>query len=135
MDVRNCRKCGKIFNYIGGQPICPSCKEALEGKFNEVKEYIRDNPKAGISKICEDCEVETGQLQQWIREERLVLSDDSPAGIPCEKCGTIIHSGKYCEKCKAELANGLSASISKPDANKPEPKKDTKSNPAMRFLK
>ena len=117
--------------------FCIECREETPYRIQRVlsKEYIRDNPKAGRSKICEDCEVETGQLQQWIREERLVLSDDSPAGVPCEKCGTIIHSGKYCEKCKAELANGLSASISKPDANKPEPKKDTKSNPAMRFLK
>ena len=135
MNVKNCRRCGKIFNYVGGQPICPACKEELEKKFNDVKNYIRENPQSNISKICEDCEVDTNQLQQWIREERLVLSSDSGEGIPCEKCGTIIYSGKYCEKCKAELANGLSASIAKSDAPKPEPKKDAKSSPAMRFLK
>lgn len=135
MNVRNCRKCGKIFNYIGGQPICPSCREDLEKKFDEVKNYIRENPKAGIPQICEECEVETSQLQQWIREERLVFSDDSPVGIPCEVCGTMIHTGKYCDKCKADLANGLSQSIAKPEAPKPEPKKDFRNNPAMRFLK
>ncbi|MCR5773762.1 MAG: flagellar protein [Lachnospiraceae bacterium] len=135
MNVKNCRKCGKIFNYIGGVPICPACKEDLEKKFNDVKNYIRENPKASIPKICEDCEVDTGQLQQWIREERLIFSDDSPVGIPCEKCGTMIHSGRYCEKCKAELANGLNASIAKPQAPVAEPKKDNRNNPAMRFLK
>lgn len=135
MDVKNCRKCGKLFNYLGGQPICPACKEELEKKFDQVKTYIRENPSASIPQICEECEVDTNQLQQWIREERLVLSSDSPVGIPCEKCGAMIHSGRYCEKCKAELANGLNASIARPEAPKPEPKKDARSNPAMRFLK
>ena len=135
MNVKNCRRCGKIFNYIGGQPICPTCREDIEKKFNTVKEYIRENPKASIPQICEECEVDTSQLQQWIREERLVFADDSPVGIPCEGCGTMIHTGKYCEKCKADLAKGLSQSIAKPDAPKPEPKKDLRNNPAMRFLK
>ena len=135
MNVKNCRRCGKIFNYIGGQPICPACREELEKKFDEVKNYIRENPASGIPQIAKDCEVDTNQIHQWIREERLVFADDSPVGIPCEKCGTIIHSGKYCEKCKAELANGLNASIAKPAAPKPEPKKPTTGNPAMRFLK
>ncbi len=135
MEVRNCRKCGRIFNYIGGMPICPACKEQTEKKFEIVKNYIRENPQAGIPDISKDCEVETSQIQQWIREERLVFADDSPVGIPCERCGAMIHSGKYCEKCKNELASGLSNSIAKPTAPKPEAKKSTRDNPAMRFLR
>ena len=30
MNVRNCRKCGKIFNYIAGPFVCPACREELE---------------------------------------------------------------------------------------------------------
>ena len=30
MNVRNCRKCGKLFNHVMGMPICPACKDALE---------------------------------------------------------------------------------------------------------
>lgn len=135
MEVKNCRKCGRIFNYIGGMPICPMCKENLEKKFEEVKNYIRENPQSGIPDISKDCEVETGQIQQWIREERLVFADDSPVGIPCERCGTMIHSGRYCDKCKNELASGLNNSIAKPQAPVNEPKKNTRDNPAMRFLR
>ena len=32
MDVRNCKKCGKLFNYVSGPMICPLCKEELEEK-------------------------------------------------------------------------------------------------------
>ena len=37
MEVRNCRKCGRIFNYVAGMPICPACRERIEEKFQEVK--------------------------------------------------------------------------------------------------
>ena len=135
MNVKNCRRCGRIFNYIGGQPICPSCREEIEKKFDTVKNYIRENPKVGIPAVCEACEVDSNQIQQWIREERLQLSAESPIGVPCENCGTLIRSGKYCEKCKNELANNLNSAIAKPQTAAPEPQKRTQGNPAMRFLK
>ena len=49
-DIRNCRICGKIFNYVMGPVVCPRCKEKLEEKFQEVKKYIRQ----GRVKINED---------------------------------------------------------------------------------
>ena len=84
MNVRNCRKCGKLFNYISGMPICPACKDLLEEKFQTVKKYIRENRLADIKEVAEACEVEVGQIQQWIREERLEFTEDSPVKIPCE---------------------------------------------------
>ena len=41
MNVRNCKKCGKLFNYVSGAPVCPACKDALEKKFQEVKNMYR----------------------------------------------------------------------------------------------
>ena len=32
MNVRNCRKCGAIFNYVMGPIMCPACRDALEAK-------------------------------------------------------------------------------------------------------
>ena len=43
MDVRNCKKCGKLFNFTG-EPLCPACAKELESKFFEVRTYIYDNP-------------------------------------------------------------------------------------------
>ena len=42
MNVRNCRKCGKIFNYVSGLPICPACRDEAEKKFQVVKKFIRE---------------------------------------------------------------------------------------------
>ena len=71
MNVRNCKKCGRIFNYVSGMPICMQCKEKLEEKFQEVKKYIQENRHASIPQVSEACEVSTNQIQQWLREERL----------------------------------------------------------------
>lgn len=103
MEVKTCKHCKKLFNYLGGPPICSGCKDKLEAKFVEVKEYVRDNPKVGINEVSEAMEVSTNQIRRWIREERLCFSEDSGVGIDCESCGKIIRSGRYCEACKAKL--------------------------------
>lgn len=134
MNVRNCKKCGRLFNYVSGMPICPSCREAVEKKFQEVKDYIRENKNAGITEVAEACEVEVRQIKQWVREERLEFSADSPVGIDCELCGTMIRSGRFCDKCKSGMINELDKAIDKPKVKVENKKKDQKENPKMRFL-
>lgn len=134
MNVRNCRKCGKLYNYVPGPPICPACREALEQKFQEVKEYVRANKIASIPEVAEACDVTQSQIQQWLREERLELAEGSGIALLCEKCGVSIITGRFCEQCKANMANELGNSIRKPEMPKPEHKKDTRENPKMRFL-
>lgn len=133
MNVRNCKKCGKLFNYMAGLPICPACKEMAEKKFQEVKKYIRENPRADIQEVAENCEVEVSQIQQWIREERLEFTDDSPIKLPCEGCGAMINSGKYCDRCKNTMAKNLSNAIERPKTIQEPVKKQTHEN-KMRFL-
>lgn len=136
MNVRNCRKCGRLFNYLSGPPICQNCKDSMEETFQKTKEFIRENRNANIQEVSEACEVEINQIKQWIREERLEFSDDSAIGLDCEKCGAIIRSGRFCEKCKAEMVNTLSSTLPKPKVKSAEPamkpKRDEKGK--MRFL-
>lgn len=109
MNVRNCRSCGKLFNYIGGQPICPSCKEELEEKFQKAKKYIQEHNGANIMEVARECEVEEIQVRQWVREERLVFDTESGIGIYCAQCGVAIGSGRFCDKCKISVINELTA--------------------------
>ena len=133
MEVRNCRNCGRLFNYHGGMNICPACRDEVEKKFQDVKEYIRENPRANIQETAEANDVSTSQIKQWIREERLQFADDSPVGIECEICGATIKTGKYCESCKNNTAAALAKSIEKPkmpEAPREKPKRENR----MRFL-
>lgn len=108
MDVKNCRGCGRLFNYIGGgYLLCPACIDSLEAKFANVKKYIQENPHATIPEISANNEVTPGQIERWVREERLTFSDDSPIGLECESCGVTIKTGRYCAACKDNLQKGL----------------------------
>ncbi len=132
MDVRNCKSCGKLFNYMGGKPICDDCKRALENKFQEVKEYVRNNPNASIGQVAEDMEVSVKQIKEWVKQDRLVLSEATVDGVLCEHCGRPIRSGRYCEKCKAALTNSLQKAITKPVPEEKTVSRDERDK--MRFL-
>ena len=135
MDVRNCKKCGKLFNHAIGPVICPLCKDQLEEKFQEVKKYIRDHPGCGIAEVSDECEVSQQQIKQWLRDERLQFSEDSPVGLNCENCNAMIRSGRFCDKCKLEMTHSLQnmyKSEHKPVEH--EKPKDYKDNARMRYL-
>jgi methionyl-tRNA synthetase len=111
-----------------------ACREELEAKFQEVKAYIREHKGVGINEVAEACDVDPQQITQWLREDRLEVTEDSAVTLQCESCGATIRSGRYCENCKNSLTKGLNAIV---NANKPAApvmKKNTKDAPKMRFL-
>ena len=132
MDVQNCRECGRLFNYLGGQRLCPGCKAKLEDKFQEVKKYIYENKDASISEVSEANDVSVQQIKQWVREERLSFSKDSAVGIECESCGVMIHTGRFCDACKKQIAANLGAMYSKKTVETPQ--RNSRENARMRFL-
>ena len=136
MNVRNCRKCGRIFNYITGLPLCPSCKEVMDEKFQEVKKYIQDNKGATVSQVSQECDVEEAQIRQWVREERLIFAEGSVTGIGCESCGVAITTGRYCDKCKANMISNLSAAGRRPQQPaQQQARPSSSSGSGMRYLK
>ena len=137
MNIRNCKICGRIFNYMSGPPTCPSCRESMEAKFQEVKEYIREHRGVGIVEVAEACDVDPAQIRQWLREDRLEVTEDSAVFLNCESCGAPIRSGKFCEKCKNSMSKDFD-NVLKAGRPQPAPKPQKQSNDdsaRMRFLK
>ena len=132
MDIRNCKGCGKLFNYLSGPPLCPNCVKELEEKFHEVKDYIYDHPRVDMQEVSEVFNVPIPQIKQWIREERLAFAEDSMIGLECERCGVIIRTGRFCKSCKDKMARGFSELY--PEEKPQTKQKDPKDNPRMRFL-
>jgi len=133
MELRTCRMCGKLFNYIGRTtPFCPKCMKEIEEKFDTCKKYIKENPNANVQVVSENTGVSIKMIKQWVREERLSFSNSSLVGIECESCGANILTGRFCAKCKQTLSNGLAASVRK---NPESLNVQAKNNSAkMRFL-
>lgn len=113
MELQNCRNCKRLFNYITGEKICPACKDLLEEKFQEVKKYIEDNPGKNINEVADDCETTVKQIKKWVREERLSFTEDSLVGLECERCGKMVHSGRFCAACAGGLADAMSNAFRK----------------------
>lgn len=131
MDVRNCKSCGKLFNYIGGNPICTECAKGLEVKFDEVKQYIYDHPGAGIQEVSEEMDVTVAQIRKWLKEERLSFSESSEIALECERCGKRILTGRFCKLCKDSMSKDLGNLYQK----EPEKKvQKQKTENKMRFL-
>lgn len=132
MEVKNCKGCGRLFNYLQGPPLCPACVADLENKFQQVKDYLRENPKAQMNQIAEDNEVSVKQIRQWVREERLTFTEESQITLDCENCGAPILTGRFCDRCRSSLQNELSGAIKHPV--KKEVQKQTRERERMRFL-
>ena len=134
MEVKNCKGCGRLYNYIGGAyRLCPECMKKLEDQFQYVKEYIEDNPRASMRQVTEDCGVSAKQIERWIREERLTFSDESPIGIACEVCGKSIKSGRFCDRCKQSMATRLEG-VYGTSITIPDEEREKRAKARMRYL-
>ena len=132
MDVRNCLRCKKIFHYVTGDQLCMPCKEQLEEMFQIVKKFIEENPGANINVVAEKCEVSIKQIRKWVREERLSFTDDSLVGLECERCGKMVHSGRFCNECAGGLADAMNSAFRKQAIERNKPKGSASGK--MRFL-
>lgn len=134
MDVTNCKNCGRLFNVLSNERLCPACRQGLEDKFQEVKEYLTEHPNASVDEVSKENDVSVKQIKQWVREERLVFSDTSIEGLACESCGKMIRTGRFCDACKINMANHLMTAFESPKKVEEVKKKPTHDGDRMRFL-
>ncbi len=104
MGTCSCWNCHRLFYYVGGEELCPECKEKLTTKFREVKDYIYDHPGVKIPEVTEACGVSERQILRWLREERLYIAEDSAIVLTCKNCGKPINTGMYCAECKRAMS-------------------------------
>lgn len=118
MNVRNCTRCGRIYNYDGFK-ICPTCRRGDEEDFQKVKDYLYENPGANIQEVHEATEIESSKIIDFLREGRLEIGDGSNLILECEKCGTSIRTGRFCDRCASGLQKELGSVI---EASRPSTK-------------
>ena len=124
MEVKVCKNCRRLFNYINGPELCQECIKLIPNEekrltdkilaatliplvkeeeivYEQVRDYIMTHPRATVIEIAETNKITPLKLMEWIRQERLEFSEDSKAvWFECEKCGAKINSGRLCNRCK-----------------------------------
>lgn len=108
MDLRNCRRCGKLFNFKGHN-VCVGCLVKDEEDYLVVREYISSHPKPSVVEISQETGVDHSTINRFLREGRLSAEGLTINGglLKCDLCGTPINQGRYCRKCSKRLQNEI----------------------------
>ncbi|QZY54323.1 TIGR03826 family flagellar region protein [Crassaminicella profunda] len=115
-EIRNCKECGKLFQYNGISKICPRCRRKDEDAFKAVREYIYENTGATLTEVSEETGVDEDKILRFLREGRLeIIGENSALLLECERCGKAIRTGRFCDECAQELKNGLKDGFEKVD--------------------
>ncbi|OPZ92906.1 MAG: hypothetical protein BWY74_01361 [Firmicutes bacterium ADurb.Bin419] len=134
-DIRNCRRCKRLFNYIGGAPICHDCKQQDEVDYKRVKEYLYDHPKASIIEVSQELEVSVQQIKMYLKEGRLeIVGNDGNMILECERCGKSITTGRLCNDCSKEVSNDIKSTTNQMSKAVPTEDETTKRSNGMRYL-
>ncbi|WP_052300662.1 TIGR03826 family flagellar region protein [Kyrpidia tusciae] len=107
VDFANCKRCGRIYRKVGREQICPACRREEEELYQKVREYVSEHRGATIMEVSEATGVDPDLVLQFLREGRLTVVSGENMRYPCERCGREITSGRFCDRCTAELARGL----------------------------
>ena len=99
MDIRNCKRCNRLFQFSGIK-YCPKCVLELDEMFMKVRDYLYENEDANIAQVSEATGVEEKIILEFLREGRLELKEPS-SDLTCERCDKPITSGRMCKDCLA----------------------------------
>jgi len=107
MEIRNCKRCGKVFNSVGSS-VCVECTQREQEDFEKVREYLFSHPNSTTLEVTKETGVDPKVISRLLREGRL-MADNIQIGdneeLRCEKCGQAILKGRFCEKCVTDLKN------------------------------
>lgn len=110
MELRNCRRCGKVFAYVNN-PLCPKCVEVEEEEFKLVREYVASHDKPTVQETAEATGVDEKQILKFLREGRLLKAGCKWSVLACESCGKPIPGGRFCDECANSLAQQFSDAV------------------------
>ena len=104
--LKNCPECGKLFMDMGTR-ICRDCLDKEEELMMKISSFVRDNPHSTIKEIVDGVEgAKEKVVRRMIKEGRFV-QDGVEIEYPCEKCGKLIHHGRFCPKCDEALKKDM----------------------------
>lgn len=103
-ELRNCRRCGKLFSYLGAS-VCQECREKEERQYEILKEYLTEHPRATVQETSKDTGVPVARITDFLR--RGLLAQVTPilkAELVCRICKKPIPSGVVvCPECHDKL--------------------------------
>ena len=117
MDIKNCKRCGRL--HCGTGKICPECLKQEEEKYELVRAYLKEHPDSSIIKVSDETGVGVHEIEKFLRDGRLEVSKGLSDYLKCMKCGSPIKTGKYCPECEKKVMDDVKT-VYRSVANKAE---------------
>ena len=67
-EIKNCKKCGRMFASIDGADLCKECGFEEEELFRKVREYLYDNPGTSIYSLSSIFNVNIRRIRRLVSE-------------------------------------------------------------------
>lgn len=99
MATYECQRCGRMFEQIGLEDVCPVCALLDEEEFKRIKEFLTEHQGASTTEVMQHTGVSLKQIKRYLKEERLEIVGDNKGFLRCELCGKPLNSGRYCDDC------------------------------------
>lgn len=99
MNVKNCKRCSKMFSVKTSDYLCDACIEQLEEEFRRIKEHLNVNPNDTLQSVSDATGVSKKQLLTWLREGRLEATPGMEQDLSCRVCGNPVVKGHMCKNC------------------------------------
>lgn len=132
-ETQVCARCRRMFTYSGfGHRYCEICKEYDVADFEKVRSYIYEHGTVTMIELSEATKVEIKYIEQYLREGRLEIPENSNIFIHCEMCNTEIRSGRYCKDCAIHLSKNFVGIFDEYEIGEKANRKDNKGK--MYFL-
>jgi predicted amidophosphoribosyltransferase len=111
MKLANCPRCRRPF-INQGRNLCPVCIEEEDKAFDTIRDYLDQNPGAGLYQICVNTGIDEGVVISLIQRGKL-RSVERRLTHQCARCGTevLIVDGDFCDRCQRELQSKVSKAI------------------------
>lgn len=106
-EIRNCKGCRRMFQYVSGPVLCHVCRSLDEEEFQKVRDFLKEFPGATMQEVSTNTGVSPNKISRWLKEERLEVSETSAIALNCERCGVRIRSGRFCIECSKGLAKEM----------------------------
>lgn len=104
MSLKNCKRCGKLFNSQG-YSVCPPCLEKDRVDFERIREYMLTHPYVSALELSRETGVKPAVITRFQREGRFISREQQEAELRCTACGEAITAGQICNDCLKKLGS------------------------------
>lgn len=104
-----CERClGRMIYIDAGVYRCQLCGNEALDDLGKMKRYVERNGAMSVDEIERGTGVSRELIELCLKDGKLEMPKEQFT-IRCGRCGCGIPSGRFCQKCKRDLAGGLKA--------------------------